>query len=75
MRESTLRKIIREELEAIKAKELPELLTPEDVSSVLHINLGTLANWRSKGIGPGYRKIGGLALYEKTVVAEYIAAS
>lgn len=36
----------------------PEHLTPREVSARLRKDVGTLANWRSKGIGPAYLKLG-----------------
>lgn len=36
-----------------------ELLTPEEVSAILKITVGTLENWRQKNYGPKYIKLGG----------------
>ena len=74
MRESTLRRIIREEIEAIKAREIPQLLTTREAAEVLKVSPGTMANWRSFGTGPGYRTISGQVRYEAGVVAEYISS-
>lgn len=35
------------------------------------VTRGTLANWRSKGLGPPWRKIGSQVLYPVDGVAEY----
>lgn len=40
--------------------EKPEqLLTPQQVSDMLQISVGTLENWRFRGHGPKYLKLGG----------------
>jgi hypothetical protein len=36
-----------------------ELLTPEEVSGILKITVGTLENWRQKNYGPAFLKLGG----------------
>ena len=45
--------------------ETADYLTPEQVSARFcgRITVRTLANWRSKKIGPPFRKIGGRVLY------------
>lgn len=35
-----------------------ELLTPDQVSEILKVTVGTLENWRFKGYGPKYIKLG-----------------
>ena len=35
-----------------------DLLTPVELSEMLDVTLGTLANWRSYGCGPEYVKLG-----------------
>lgn len=35
-----------------------ELLTPEQVASIIKIHTGTLKNWRMAGIGPAWIRIG-----------------
>ena len=32
-------------------------LKPPEVAAVLRVSVGTLANWRSQGIGPRYTKL------------------
>ena len=32
-------------------------LKPPEVASLLRVSVGTLANWRSQGIGPRYTKL------------------
>jgi predicted DNA-binding transcriptional regulator AlpA len=36
-----------------------QLLTPQQVSDLLQISVGTLENWRMRGHGPKYLKLGG----------------
>lgn len=42
-----------------------EALTPEELSARWkgRITVGTLANWRSRGYGPGFTKVGARVLY------------
>jgi predicted DNA-binding transcriptional regulator AlpA len=35
-----------------------ELLTPDQVAEILKVTVGTLENWRFKGYGPKYLKLG-----------------
>ncbi len=72
MNEITLRAIIREELIALGQRELPVLLTLGETSKLLKISEGTLANWRSKGIGPIYIKLNGAVRYDKGQLVDYI---
>ena len=37
--------------------------TPEKVSSILGLEIGTLAKWRSEGVGPAYIKVGSRVRY------------
>jgi hypothetical protein len=51
------------------------LATPEDVATFLNnIPLKTLAQWRSKGIGPEYRKIGRHVRYDWADVHAWLAS-
>jgi DNA-binding transcriptional MerR regulator len=45
--------------------DLPILLTPQEVADWFGINPRTLANWRSQGTGPPYRKLGHYVRYEE----------
>lgn len=38
--------------------QLTEMLTPKEVASALNVTKPTLGNWRARGIGPPYLKIG-----------------
>ena len=73
MKEATLRKIIREELEAMLPPVPPELLTPKQTAELLSVTVGTLAQWRTGDIGPKYFKAGGIK-YEMRDINEYLKA-
>jgi Helix-turn-helix domain len=50
------------------------LATPEDLAAFLNdIPVKTLAQWRSKGIGPKYRKIGRHVRYDWADVHAWVA--
>lgn len=72
MNETRLRSIIREELEEIQEREIPVLLTINEVAAILKKSPGTMNNWRSKGIGPDYITVNGTIRYKKSAVAEFI---
>lgn len=72
MTEAMLRKIIREEVTKAMSSEIPEMFTPKEVSKILDITTGSLANMRSQSIGPEYKKIAGKVKYLATEVADYI---
>ena len=38
-------------------------LTPKELAEQLRMHVGTLANWRSHGIGPEFRRMGGKIVY------------
>lgn len=48
------------------------LLTAVQVAELLHLAVGTLANWRTRGGGPPYARIGGRALYRRGDVEDWI---
>ena len=53
----------------------PPLATPEDVAEYLNnIPVKTLAQWRSKGTGPQYRKIGRHVRYDWADVHAWLAS-
>ncbi len=56
MTEANIRRILREELAALKQKEVPVLLKPEEVAEILKVEMTTLNSWRSNGKGPRYTK-------------------
>lgn len=49
-----------------------DLLTVEDLASLLHVSKGTLANWRSYGHGPKYTKVGGRVRYPRTEIDQWL---
>lgn len=49
----------------------PNYMTPEEAAPLLRISARTLANWRSKGIGPGYKKMGGKVVYSRASVMSF----
>lgn len=49
---------------------------PEDVARLYAVSVGTLANWRSAGIGPTYVKVGGKCVrYRADDLAAWDAAN
>ena len=53
----------------------PAILAPPEVAAHLKTNINTLANWRCKGIGPNYVKIGGKVLYLANDIDAFILKS
>ncbi|MDN5658548.1 MULTISPECIES: helix-turn-helix transcriptional regulator [Micrococcales] len=53
---------------------LDELMTANDVADVLGLSAGTLANWRSLGMGPTYVKLGGRVRYRVSGVNSWVAS-
>ena len=53
-----------------------ELLDHRDVPAYLggHVTVGTLSQWRFKGIGPRYIKIGRRPLYRRSDLDSWLAA-
>lgn len=51
---------------------LAGLLTPEEVSKILRIPVGTLAQWRYRRIGPPYLKIGHHVRYQGDALDAWI---
>jgi len=58
----------------MQARELSELLTPEQASDLLKISSGTLSNWRVQGRGPRFVRAGRRIRYTKNDLAAYVAA-
>ncbi|WP_172805726.1 AlpA family transcriptional regulator [Brachybacterium sp. P6-10-X1] len=52
---------------------IDELLTAREVGEILGLSAGTLANWRSLGIGPTNFKVGGRVRYRASSVNDWIA--
>lgn len=53
---------------------LDELMTAQEVADVLGLSIGTLANWRSLGMGPAYVKLGGRVRYRVSSVNTWFAS-
>lgn len=49
-----------------------ELLSIEEAAKILHVPGHRLAQWRCKGIGPAYVKIGRDVLYRRSVLEKFI---
>lgn len=52
---------------------IDELLRPHEVAEALGLSTGTLANWRSLGIGPTCVKVGGRVRYRVSAVNDWVA--
>lgn len=52
----------------------PALLLPDEVAERLNLNARTLANWRSRGEGPPYLKLGGCVRYDPLDLEAWIEA-
>ncbi|MFJ4879354.1 helix-turn-helix transcriptional regulator [Streptomyces sp. NPDC088745] len=52
-----------------------DLLKPAEVASLLRVSVGTLANWRAKGVGPQFLKLSETpnapVRYRRSVVEAY----
>ena len=57
---------------ARKASAPPDLATPEDVAEYLHKQVKTLANWRSTGYGPPWKKVGHNIFYDWAQVSAWL---
>ena len=51
----------------------PEFMRPDEVSLALGIHLSTLAGWRSRGIGPAFRKVGKAVMYRRDDVRDWVS--
>jgi predicted site-specific integrase-resolvase len=51
------------------------LLTPDEASSLLRVDEGTLANWRYRGTGPVFVKLGGKVRYAKNDLNDFVQES
>lgn len=51
------------------------LLTPEEVSNLIRVPVGTLGQWRYRGVGPRFLKLGGHVRYRPSDVAAWLEAS
>lgn len=51
------------------------LLTPGEVATKLRVDERTLANWRYRGCGPVYMRLGGLIRYSTSDLENFLVAS
>lgn len=49
----------------------PPYFTPKELSERFKIHPGTLANWRLRGFGPRYKKIGRAVRYPAKAVLDW----
>ena len=52
----------------------PILRTPEQVAEFLGVTKATLADWRCKGMGPAYIKVGRLIRYPESPLVDWLEA-
>ena len=53
----------------------PQLLTETQVAAITGLAVSTLRNWRSKRIGPPYRKLGGAVRYDADKLTAWIESA
>lgn len=46
-----------------------------DVAAALGVEVATLRNWRSRGVGPAYSRAGGALVYPLEAIREWLAAN
>ena len=56
----------------MQSKRSERLLNARDVADILGVSDGTLANWRSLGIGPSYVRAGSAVRYRAGDVTEWL---
>lgn len=52
----------------------PTWLTPAEAAEVLSVPAATLAQWRFRGNGPRYSKVGALVRYDRAALDEWLVA-
>lgn len=57
---------------AAKTSSLPDPATPEQLGAYLNKAPKTLANWRSRGVGPRARKVGHSVIYLRADVERWL---
>ena len=53
---------------------MAEVLNEKQVAKMLGVKIGTLSNWRSRGEGPKYVKIGAKPRYTEQAINDWLAA-
>ncbi len=59
-------------VEALEAR--VAIVPPEKAAALLGIEVGTLANWRCRGVGPRFLRLGGRVRYRLADLADYLDA-
>ena len=59
-------------VEALQAR--VAIVSPEKAAALLGIEVGTLANWRYRGVGPRFLRLGGRVRYRLADLADYLDA-
>lgn len=54
--------------------ELPYTMNEAEVALLLAVSRSTVANWRSRGQGPPYTRVGGSIRYDRAEVLAWLAA-
>lgn len=54
-----------------KGKKTNRYLLPKEAAEILRVSPKTLANWRSRGTGPKWRKHGGVVIYTSVEIDRY----
>lgn len=62
------------EAHAAKDAVPPEFLRPREAAAILRLSVRTLADYRTKGGGPGYFVLGKRIAYARTDLAKWAAA-
>jgi hypothetical protein len=55
-----------------RTHEIAPLLDPNETGRILDLTVGSLANWRHKGIGPKFIRVGGRIKYRREDLASWI---
>lgn len=53
---------------------MTRLLSERQLADQLGVHRGTLTNWRSKGQGPAFQKVGRAVRYDPSTVAKWLRA-
>lgn len=59
----------------IELRDRMDLMTPVELAAVLDTNVGTLKQWRYRGVGPPYVKSEHRVFYRSCDVAAYLAGN